>query len=260
MYLCAKIQIKKNMSMKQETNHSPVDRVVDYIKTQIAEKQVNPGDRLPSERKLSELLKVGRPHIRAALQKLETYGVVETRPQSGTIVTEFSKSQIDNLFNETLKVDKYDFYSLVHVREWVESYWKACYALITRTNNVLASVQVVKNEANKKMYEGEARFLRALEYFNLVRLWGPVFIVTSKTPSDVARNMQRSSVSDVYALIEGDLETIVDQQLLPAKQTDALLGRADMNAAKALLAKVYATHYAVGDEKYQQALNLLVVF
>ena len=108
------------MSMKQETNHSPVDRVVDYIKTQIAEKQVNPGDRLPSERKLSELLKVGRPHIRAALQKLETYGVVETRPQSGTIVTEFSKSQIDNLFNETLKVDKYDFYSLVHVRVLLE--------------------------------------------------------------------------------------------------------------------------------------------
>lgn len=108
------------MSMKQETNHSPVDRVVDYIKTQISEKQVNPGDRLPSERKLSELLKVGRPHIRAALQKLETYGVVETRPQSGTIVTEFSKSQLDNLFNETLKVDKYDFYSLVHVRVLLE--------------------------------------------------------------------------------------------------------------------------------------------
>ena len=106
--------------MKQDSNHTPVDRVVDYIKTQIAEKQVNPGDRLPSERKLSELLKVGRPHVRTALQKLETYGVVETRPQSGTIVTEFSKSQIDNLFNETLKVDKYDFYSLVHVRVLLE--------------------------------------------------------------------------------------------------------------------------------------------
>ena len=79
--------------MKQETNHSPVERVVDYIKTQIAEKQVNPGDRLPSERKLSELLKVGRPHIRAALQKLETYGVVETRPQSGTTLPSFLKAK-----------------------------------------------------------------------------------------------------------------------------------------------------------------------
>ena len=158
--------------------------------------------------------------------------------------------------NTTKLIEQLDQNVINTEHEWVESYWKACYALITRTNNVLASVQVVKNEANKKMYEGEARFLRALEYFNLVRLWGPVFIVTSKTPSDVARNMQRSSVADVYALIEGDLETIVDQQLLPAKQPDALLGRADMNAAKALLAKVYATHYAVSDEKYQQALNL----
>lgn len=158
--------------------------------------------------------------------------------------------------NTTKLIEQLDQSVINTEHEWVERYWKACYALISRTNNVLANVQVVKNEDNKKMYEGEARFLRALEYFNLVRLWGPVFIVTSKTPSDVARNMQRSSVADVYALIEGDLETIVEQQLLPAKQADALLGRADMNAAKALLAKVYATHYAVGDEKYQQAINL----
>lgn len=140
--------------------------------------------------------------------------------------------------------------------EWVEKYWNACYALISRTNNVLANTSVVADESHKKMYEGEARFLRALEYFNLVRLWGPVFIVTSKTPSDVARNMQRSSVDEVYALIEGDLELILDQQLLPEKQSDANLGRVDMNAAKALLAKVYATHYTIGDEKFSKAATL----
>lgn len=106
--------------MKNETNTTPVDKVVEYIKKQIAEKKVLPGERLPSERKLSELLQVGRPHVRTALQKLETYGIVETRPQSGTIVTEFSKSQIDSMLNETLKVDKYDFYSLVHVRVLLE--------------------------------------------------------------------------------------------------------------------------------------------
>lgn len=104
--------------------------------------------------------------------------------------------------NTTKLIEQLDQSVINTEHEWVESYWKACYALISRTNNVLANVQVVKNEDNKKMYEGEARFLRALEYFNLVRLWGPVFIVTSKTPSDVARNMQRSSVADVYALIE----------------------------------------------------------
>lgn len=110
--------------MKQANNQPPIDKVVDYIKEQIAEKKVLPGDRLPSERKLSDLLQVGRPHVRTALQKLETYGIVETRPQSGTIVTEFSKSQLDSLLNETLKVDKYDFYSLVYVRVLLEK--EAC--------------------------------------------------------------------------------------------------------------------------------------
>lgn len=99
---------------------SPVDVVINYIQDEITKKNFRPGDKLPSERKMSELLGVGRPHIRAALQKLETYGLVETRPQSGTIVTEFTKEQLDSMMAETLKLEKYDFYSLVHVRVLLE--------------------------------------------------------------------------------------------------------------------------------------------
>lgn len=101
-------------------NSGPVDVVVSYIQNEITKKNVRPGDKLLSERKLSELLGVGRPHVRAALQKLETYGLVETRPQSGTIVTEFTKEQLDSMMAETLKLEKYDFYSLVHVRVLLE--------------------------------------------------------------------------------------------------------------------------------------------
>lgn len=101
-------------------NSGPVDVVVSYIQNEITKKNVRPGDKLLSERKLSELLGVGRPHVRAALQKLETYGLVETRPQSGTIVTEFTKEQLDSMMAETLKIEKYDFYSLVHVRVLLE--------------------------------------------------------------------------------------------------------------------------------------------
>ena len=50
--------------------------------------------------------------------------------------------------------------------------------------------------------------------------------------------MQRSTVDEVYALIEGDLENIVNNELLPGKMADGDLGRADLNSAKALLAKV----------------------
>jgi hypothetical protein len=52
------------------------------------------------------------------------------------------------------------------------------------------------------------------------------------------------------------LENIVNNELLPGKMADGDLGRADLNAAKALLAKVYATHYRAGDEKYARAARL----
>ena len=55
----------------------------------------------------------------------------------------------------------------------------------------------------------------------------PVFIVTSKVPSEVVRDMQRSTVDEAYALIEGDLENIVNNELLPGKMADGDLGRAD---------------------------------
>lgn len=158
--------------------------------------------------------------------------------------------------NTTKLVEQLDQSTIGADHEWVTTYWNACYATIDRVNNVLSRLDVVTDENLRNQYEGEALFLRSLEYFNLVRLWGPVFIVTSKTPSDVARYMQRSTVDEVYALIEGDLEKVVDNEMLPESFTGSDMGRADLTAAKALLAKVYATHYKLGDAKYAKAADL----
>jgi hypothetical protein len=121
---------------------------------------------------------------------------------------------------------------------------------------VLQYSSVASTEELRKQYEGEALFLRSLEYFNLVRLYGPVFIVSDKVSNEVARDMQRSTVDEVYAQIESDLETIIEDDMLPEHMDDASLGRADMVAVKALLAKVYATHYSVGDANYTRAAQL----
>ena len=158
--------------------------------------------------------------------------------------------------NTTKLVEQLDQGKITTEHEWVSDYWNACYATISRANNVLSYLDAVSDPALRNQYQGEALFLRALEYFNLVRLWGPVFIVTAKTPSGVARNMQRSTVDEVYQLIEGDLENVVSNGLLPQQMQTADLGRADMNAAKALLAKVYATHYKAGSDKYARAATL----
>ena len=139
---------------------------------------------------------------------------------------------------------------------WVSDYWNGAYSTISRCNNVISYLDKASSVETRARYEGEALFLRSLEYFNLVRLWGPVFKVTHKVSNEEARSMQRSSTDDIYDMIEADLNRIIDEELLPGRQSDADLGRADMNAAKALLAKVYATRYSVGDLQYSQAATL----
>ncbi len=79
-----------------------------------------PGDRLPSERAIAEKLKVSRAHVRTALQKLEFYGIVKTYPQSGTVVAEQTVKVLESLISDILKIDSYDFASLVDVRILLE--------------------------------------------------------------------------------------------------------------------------------------------
>ncbi len=168
------------------------------------------------------------------------------------------RMRVNNSTSQDSKlIEQLDQLVVLTANAWVQDYWDALYVVVNRANTVLANLDVVDDEVARARFEGEARFLRAWMYFDLVRLWGPVFIVTSKTGANEARYMQRSPSADVWALIESDLETVVDKEMLPEKLAAADAGRADLNAAKAMLAKVYMTRYKAGDEKYSKAASLL---
>lgn len=102
-------------------NQTGTERVIKYVQTAIENRELLPGDRLPSERKLGELLGVSRTIVRQSIQKLETYGIVKTQPQSGTFVSSFSKQQLDMLINNAIEVGRYDFESLMSVRILLEA-------------------------------------------------------------------------------------------------------------------------------------------
>ena len=102
-------------------NQNSIEKVINYIREEVDSHKLLPGDRLPSERKLSEQLEVSRTIIRQALQKLELYGVVKTMPQSGTFVSSFPKKQLDMLITNAIEVGRYDFDSLMSVRVLLES-------------------------------------------------------------------------------------------------------------------------------------------
>lgn len=128
--------------------------------------------------------------------------------------------------------------------------WKELYNQIYRCNNVLANIDVVTDAALKKQYEGEASFLRALAYFNIVRLWGAAPLILKPVTAIEAKGYGRSAVSDIYKVIEEDLDTAA--AMLASSYKDDNLGRATSVAAKTLLAKVYLTQ-----QKWAEAATLL---
>lgn len=159
--------------------------------------------------------------------------------------------------SESKLIEQLDQNTLLSSHAWVDKYWTASYHAVACANDVLASIGVVDDDTLAAQYEGEARFLRALNYFNIVRLWGPAFKVTRKLSAEESRTMQRVASSEIYDLVEEDLRAIVDNNLLPDVHAAADLGRAAMPAAKALLAKVCMTRYVPGDAKYAEAADLL---
>jgi starch-binding outer membrane protein, SusD/RagB family len=119
--------------------------------------------------------------------------------------------------------------------------WTGNYIGIGRANTILDKLPgATFDEALKARYEGEARFLRAFFYFNLVRLFGDVQLIENSINSPYGANdIPRTDAGVIYDLIINDLA--VAENNLPATLPAAEAGRASRWAAKALLGKVYLT-------------------
>jgi hypothetical protein len=123
----------------------------------------------------------------------------------------------------------------------IDEFWKESYIAINRANIVIDRVpQINMDETLRTRIVNEAKFLRALMYFNLVRLWGDVPLVLAETGSlsKEAIHVERAPVEQVYQQIIKDL---TDAEALPNSFSNADAGRATGGAAKSILAKVYLT-------------------
>jgi hypothetical protein len=92
------------------------------------------------------------------------------------------------------------------------------------------------NEALKNRCVAEARFIRGLIYFDMVRAWSGVPLVTTTTPE---LNLQRSSAEEIYEVIINDLDFAAENLPLKSEYAAEDMGRATSGAAKALLTRVY---------------------
>jgi len=119
----------------------------------------------------------------------------------------------------------------------VESIWNAAYDAINRVNEILQKVPNVPDlaQAEKDQIMGEAHFLRALQYHNLVKMWDgvPLRLVPVQTAAEAAA-ITRASAGEVYTQILADLAQA--KTLIPAGASDTR--QATFGAAVALEARV----------------------
>ncbi len=161
----------------------------------------------------------------------------------------------DNTRSATLEGSKADFHRYLVEPNNVQSedYYQSMYEVIFRANNMLNFIDVA-DEGNQARYSAEAKFLRAYAYFNLVRLFGDVPLVTSVVgPSDSELLFTRVPTSQIYQQIVSDLQEAINNL------DNTYKSRASQAAAQGILAKVYLTqeerNYALAQQLCEAIIN-----
>ncbi len=127
-------------------------------------------------------------------------------------------------------------YSFNASSETVGEVWRGLYRGIQRANFVIDNLGRLKASEVTKRIDGEAKFLRALYYFDLVTSYGGVPLQT-KSFSPESQGKERATPAQVWAQIEADLKAAETQ--LPDSYTAENLGRATKWSARGLLGKSY---------------------
>ena len=172
--------------------------------------------------------------------------------------TECCEYRSDNLSLGAPTAGTQDRYDIDHFTEKpsngiLSSYWANFNNNVYRCNLLLDQIDGANFAENlKKQYKGEAMFVRALNYFNMYRIWGGVPATKHVVSAAEALKVARYSDDQMFDLIAGDLKEIVDNNYLPETYSSADMGRATSGAAKALLGKVYLTFH-----KWTEAKDIL---
>lgn len=154
--------------------------------------------------------------------------------------------------NNTERAQMEVYNTLTGANTVLQSIWQQAYMGINRANLVINSIEKM-GDVPPSTYEsiyGEARFLRGLFYFNMVRGFGGIPKKTEYSKPGDDLTIARSSVQEIYDLIIADFEA-ADRYCL---ETPVNLGQATKLSAQGMLSKVYLTiasykrHNAVADE------------
>ena len=140
--------------LTKNENQKVQNLIIIGIRDLINYKNLEPGDKLPSERMLSEKFEVSRSNVREAIQKLEFYGLLKSKPQSGTFVANIGVTALNGMIEDILRLDEPDFKSLVETRILLELK-TARLAALRRTEDDLEQIEEALQAYKDKVVNGE---------------------------------------------------------------------------------------------------------
>lgn len=159
-----------------------------------------------------------------------------------------------------------DFYRLVYASTspYTANWWNSSYRGIEAANLAIAYIPGINMPADtKNKLLGEAKFLRAYFYYNLVNIFGRVPLKLTPTLKPEDGLLPRSSIQDIYE--KGIVPDLLDAEKQPLPQTPDGNGRVSAGAVKTLLAKVYLSmageplkqtaKYALARDKAAELIN-----
>lgn len=174
------------------------------------------------------------------------YNSLQSYKQYGANFIFFMEVRSDNTYTESITTSggiygDFDLFRIAPTNSILDLTWAGCYEGIQRCNLILDNIDhVPMDETLKKQYKGEMLFIRALTFFNLIRIWGevPLVIKAVQDPFD-AFAFTRTPLSEVYQQIVTDLNDA--STMLSEKVAKNRNGAITAGAANTLLGKVYLT-------------------
>lgn len=161
------------------------------------------------------------------------------RKLSTTIQLLSDMADIGNTSTAARRIEINEF-TLDATNGMITEFWPASYQIIASANNAVFGAQNVSADPEvKRALEGEARFVRALIYYHLVRLFGDIPYVTETTPANDLPTLSKTSEDEVYQFIIKDLEFA--REHLPMQHPGNVRSRATSGSAYTLLASVHLT-------------------
>ena len=154
--------------------------------------------------------------------------------------------------NDGLFLKEVDDFVFDATNQTFSTIWKGHYNTISRANLAINRIPAIDmSETLKSRLIGEAKFLRAFNYFRLVQWFGDIPLITNQLNEDEYFTQVRSNKEAVYSLIEKDFLDAISALPEKSKYKSIDLGRVTKGAAKGMLAKLYMVQ-----KKYDKALLL----